>query len=223
MKTTQLMLPGNAKGVMRTCVEMSAEHYGWLLSPARTMTVYGLYGLPYGVDNEVFTGRFEPGRFVRALQRIKDAHGTNDCRFVVAPDVVANARVTLRLFDRWAAVIKELGFPVALAAQDGLEALPVPWDNSDALFVGGSTEWKMSDAAAGVMWEAKQRGKWVHVGRVSSWLRVDQLKVPPDSVDGTHWAKKPERYFVEWNTELQARLRNQRFEFVQTTPMWEPT
>ena len=174
LKTTQLMLPGNAKGIMRTGIEMSPDYYGWLLSPSRTMTRQGLYGLPYCVDNEVFTARFEPKRFVRALRRIMAAHGADTCRFVVAPDVVADAKATLKRFRHWEPTLRGFGFPVALAAQDGLESRAVPWDRLDALFVGGSTGWKLGQGAAELMWRARQRGIWVHVGRVSSWLRVSR-------------------------------------------------
>jgi hypothetical protein len=68
-------------------------------------------------------------------------------RFVVAPDVVANARGTLDLFRVWAPRIRERGFRVALAGQDGLEYLQeeILWNIVDAFFVGGTTQWKLGD------------------------------------------------------------------------------
>lgn len=35
--------------------------------------------------------------------------------------------------------IRATGYPAALVAQDGLEHHPVPWDLTDALFLGGTT------------------------------------------------------------------------------------
>jgi len=175
------------------------------------------------VDNEVFTDKYEEGRFLRALGRIKEVHGTEACRGVVAPDVVADAKGTLNQFPEWADDLHSMGFPVALAAQDGLEHLSVPWFDFEVLFVGGSTAWKMSDQAAGLMYEARQRGKSIHVGRVSSWKRVDAFKVNPDSIDGTHWAKKPNIYFWEWHRELMHRKNHPRLIPEKEIELWKPS
>jgi hypothetical protein len=40
--------------------------------------------------------------------------------------------------------IRYAGFPVAFVARDDLEHLTVPWDDFDALFIGGSTSWKLA-------------------------------------------------------------------------------
>lgn len=102
----------------------------------------------------------------------------NRCVFVVAPDVVANAVATLDLFRWYAWRIQSLGFPVALVAQDGLEGLrwPPTWAY-DALFVGGTTAWKLSAAADWCIRRAMQAGKWVHVGRVNSQRRIRHLRL----------------------------------------------
>lgn len=172
------------------------------------MTQTGLFGLKYGIDNECFTlgGNFDPDRFRRALHRIGEVHGTDACFFAVAPDVVGDARATLKQFDVWAHIIRDIGFPVALAAQDGLEDLEIPWDGFEALFVGGSTEWKLSEAAAELMRKAKRRGKWTHMGRVNSTHRSSRLREFPDSVDGTAWAKHPAKYAVQWQRWLDGGM-----------------
>jgi len=109
---------------------------------------------------------------------------------------------------------------VALAAQDGLKPDMIPWDELDAIFVGATTEWKMSDMAAEIMYQAKEYGKWVHVGRVNSWTRLEQLKVNPDSIDGTHWAKRPDLYMRRWHNELLARQKNYRLPFLEEVEQW---
>ena len=50
-----------------------------------------------------------------------------------------------------------------------------------ALFIGGTTEWKMSDEARRLM-----DGRWTHMGRVNSFRRLQLAKSwGVDSVDGT--------------------------------------
>jgi len=111
----------------------------------------------------------------------------------VAPDVVGDAEATLKRSMPWLAYIRELGFPAALVAQDGLEAMEVPWDDFDVLFIGGSTDWKLSDHAHALTLEAKRRGKWVHMGRVNSQVRLRRAALTGcDSADGTFIAFGPD-------------------------------
>lgn len=208
-----LLIPGNSKLISRY-IKPDPSSYGQMLTPRRTMTKVGLpIGVIYGIDNECFVlgERFNPLRYLRALWRIKSIHGAKMCRFATAPDVVCDAGATLARFGAWSIVIREIGFPVALVAQDGLEKLPVPWGELDALFVGGSTEWKMGEAAASLLIEAKNREKWTHVGRVNSFARIDQLKVKPESIDGTHLTKRPDIYAKRWQSQLDSRKNQLSF------------
>jgi hypothetical protein len=116
------------------------------------------------------------------------------CRFAVAPDVVADAAATLERSMPWLPRIRELGYPAAFVAQDGLEHLDVPWDAFDVLFVGGSTDWKLGPPARHLVAEAKARGQWVHMGRVNSHRRLRYAAhIGCDSVDGTYVAFGPDR------------------------------
>jgi 7-cyano-7-deazaguanine synthase len=119
--------------------------------------------LPWGCDNGAWT-TFNEQKFLRMLDKVQ---GLPHCHFVSAPDVVRDAPRTLELFETWAPRVREFGVPVALVAQDGLEQYGVPWDNIDALFVGGSNLWKTGEASEEIMGEARRRGLWVHVGRVN--------------------------------------------------------
>jgi len=219
---TILLLPGNAKGILRLGLPLTRDRYGWLLSPARTMTKQGLYGLPYAIDNEVYTGRYHPSKWTRNVKRMARAHGPDACLFVVAPDVVADAPATLEQFDQWQPWIRNLGLPVALAAQDGIEHLQIPWDRFEALFVGGTTAWKLSEVTAALMHEAAARGKWVHAGRVNSRERLDQFRFKPHSIDGTHWTKRPDIYMRRWHRQIEERKRNRCFPFYHDVPTWQP-
>src|SRR6266498_3501041 len=157
--------------------------------------------IQWAADNDCFAG-FHERRYLDMLEAITYRSG---CLFVVAPDVVADARATLRLFDHWEPVLRvtwasvdeddvEPGQPVhqpiAFVAQDGQERLPVPWARFQAVFVGGSTTWKLGPHATALVREAKRRGKWVHVGRVNTLRRIQWCKaLGVDSIDGTGFAR----------------------------------
>lgn len=115
------------------------------------------------------------------------------CAFAVAPDVVADAAATLDRSAPWLPRIRHLGIPAALAAQDGLEHLHIPWDTFDVLFLGGSTEWKLGPAAHSLTVEAHRRGHPVHMGRVNSAKRMRYARyLDVDSVDGTYLTFGPD-------------------------------
>jgi hypothetical protein len=104
--------------------------------------------IQWAADNDCFAG-FDEDRYLGMLQAITYRPG---CLFITCPDVVADARATLRLFDQWHPTLQYVWAsvneadvdpgqpthqPIALVAQDGQERLPVPWDHFEALFVGG--------------------------------------------------------------------------------------
>jgi len=151
---------------------------GQLLTP---LTRYSDRGLVYGIDNGCFSG-FEPRAFMSLLARQESAR--DRCRFVCAPDVVGSARRTLEVFDTWGPKLH--GWPVALVVQDGAEDLPMPWDMIAAVFVGGSTKFKVSASAKSVVDAARILGKWTHMGRVNTPDRFDLAESwGIDSIDGT--------------------------------------
>ena len=136
---------------------------------------------PFAIDNGAFS-RFDGKAFEALLEREK--HHRENCIFVCSPDVVGSARRTLEVFDHWKAKLH--GWNVALVAQDGQEDLPIPWDEINAIFVGGSTDWKLSIHAEQVIRAAKALDKWVHVGRVNTPARFEYFeKMGADSIDGT--------------------------------------
>lgn len=66
----------------------------------------------------------------------------------------------------------------------------MPWDQFDALFLGGSTAWKLSPHAKALAAEAKARAKWLHMGRVNSNRR---LALALGSVDGSGYSMFPDQ------------------------------
>ena len=177
-------LPKNKWGVIRTPSSYNIHKYGyWWIC-----------------DNEAFTNKFTWGRLVSFLDSMNKWR--NLCKFVVCPDEVSNACATLDKFRWYAWRIKALGWPVAFVAQDGQELMHWP-PEYDALFIGGTTEWKESDAADWCIGKAKSAGKWVHVGRVNSNRRIRHFQlVGVDSVDGTSPAIAPDQAHKRFNRQL---------------------
>lgn len=139
----------------------------------------------FSIDNGAFAN-FSAPAFKRLLAR--HAAARDKCRFAAVPDVVGSAIRTLEVFSHWAPQMA--GWPVALVCQDGQEDLPIPWSEIAAVFIGGSTEWKMSRHAIAVIKAAKALGKWVHVGRVNTPGRFEYFEnAGADSVDGSGLAQ----------------------------------
>lgn len=151
-------------------------------------------GQVWAADNGCFATpeRYRDDWYLAWLERMRPWRDW--CLFATAPDVVADAVTTLErslpVFD----LIRALGYAPALVAQDGLETLPVPWNAFDCLFLGGTTAWKLSNAARLLAGEAKARSKWVHMGRVNSLTRLRIAKrMGCDSCDGTYIAYGPDK------------------------------
>jgi hypothetical protein len=159
-------------------------------------------GFAWGGDNDVFTGGFrtvgdaKQGRafalgWWQWLETLRPFADT--CRFIACPDVMHDPTATLARFDEYAGRIAAYGFPVAYVAQDGSEKLPIP-DHAAAIFLGGSTEWKMGQGAIEMIERAKATRRWVHVGRVNSRRRYQHFALlGADSCDGTHIVFEPDR------------------------------
>jgi len=183
-----LLVSGATKTVERL---KSHPQLGHLVSPrSRNDPDWFLStGLPWAADNGAFSG-FNPAAFLRMLDAIQGKPG---CLFVVCPDVVGNAVATLSLFGQWHQTLADRQLPVAYVAQDGQEQLPVPWDEIDALFLGGSTEFKLSRHAESLTKEARSRGKWAHMGWVNTQRRMRLAQAwAYSSVDGTSFSWFPD-------------------------------
>jgi len=156
-------------------------------------------GRPWAIDNAAFSG-FDEGAFWTLLGRLHDHR--RSCLFVAAPDVVGKAAETLVLFARWSPIIRRMGYPVALVGQDGLTMDAVPWRDLDAVFIGGTTEWKLSQTTMSLCAYGRALGKWVHMGRVNSLRRLKQAsRFGCQSVDGSGWSKWPKTRLpmaVDW-------------------------
>jgi len=155
---------------------------GQLLSPA---TSYLFLGYPYGIDNSAFSN-FDSARFKAVLKRQTDTR--DQCLFVACPDIVGSARRTLEVFDQWYPQL--VNWPVALVAQDGMEDMTIPWQLLSAIFIGGTTDWKMSECASDIIRTAKMIGKHVHIGRINTPARFKHFAdLCADTCDGSGVAR----------------------------------
>lgn len=128
----------------------------------------------------------------------------------IASMVIGDAELTRRRFEEWQPLIAQTGQPVALVLQDGQDAVGVPWETVDAVFVGGSDAFKLGPEAARWCQMARERGKWVHWGRVNSRKRMALVMATgaADSCDGTQWARWRKTHLdkgLRWIRELQAQ------------------
>lgn len=165
-------------------------------------------------DNNCLQG-FNVDKYLAMCDALQGAHRL---RFVAAPDAVSRTSSgivgdwngTLWLFRHYAPALRRRGLPTAIVLQDGATVDTVPWDEIDALFVGGSDAWKLSGLAALLMRVGKAREKWIHVGRVNSFERatkVDTYHV--DSIDGGQFSMFPDTHiprYLEWLATRQMGL-----------------
>lgn len=139
----------------------------------------------FAIDNGAFS-KFNCKAFEALLAREFDKR--EQCLFVCVPDVVGSARRTLEVFEHWKKSLKD--WPLALVAQDGQQDLPIPWDEIDAVFIGGSTEFKTSMHSVQIIKAAQALGKWVHVGRVNTPGRFEWAEaLGVNSIDGSGLAR----------------------------------
>lgn len=168
-----------------------AAHAGLLTGPFANFHPASAMELsaPWAADNACFLPGYNPDRILSMLRRYRGLPG---CLWVVVPDVVKDAAATLQLFTAWIGTYRQYSFPAAFVAQNGIEQHRIPWDSFDCLFIGGDDAFKYSDTVRYLVNEARQRGKWIHNGRVNTPERIlYSREIGCDSFDGTHFTRVP--------------------------------
>jgi hypothetical protein len=162
-------------------------------------------GWTWAADNGCFSDNWNADKWRRWLE------STSGAIFATAPDVVADAAATRQRWDEWHDVVTGTGHAPAYVIQDGQDDVDVPWGDMAAIFVGGSTAYKLSESARRHVAEAKRRGLWAHMGRVNSFNR---LRLADDwgcdSADGTFLAFGPDANtprLIRWLHRLNSEPR----------------
>lgn len=187
----------------QTLLQHQHPNVGRLVSPRQYSRVADTprAGMLWAADNDAYAA-WDPTRYRRMLDALEGVHG---CLFVTVPDVVGDALATRELFDHWTLQLETRGLPMGFVAQDGAQAGPldsrwIPWPQISALFIGGTTEWKLGPEAAELVYEAQDRKKWVHMGRVNTWRRLEYAKsIGVDSVDGTRLSMFTDTYLPRFS------------------------
>ncbi|MBA3684166.1 MAG: hypothetical protein H0W72_02880 [Planctomycetes bacterium] len=196
-----IVMPSNNTGIR---VGYLAGRYPGLLGHLYSVeaTAGPFHFMPYALDNGAFPA------FVKGEAWNEPAYWAliNWCRlqtqaprWVLVPDVVGEREATISSWHRWAPILREFGWPLAFAAQDGMTPADVPAEAS-VVFLGGSTEWKRQ--AIGPWCAAFPR---VHVGRINTyrwlWYCAD---AGAESCDGTGWTRGDQdqwRGLEQWLSE----------------------
>ena len=143
--------------------------------------------MPYALDNGAWSAHTQGVAFDTARFELAVAKLGARADWVVVPDVVADARATLTLAERWLPRLEHRCRRMLVAVQDGMtrDCVDAWLSTACGIFVGGSTEWKLrtlpywGDVAA-------YRGCWLHVGRVNSEKRIVRChEAGATSFDGT--------------------------------------
>lgn len=173
------------------------EYFGHLVTPYTKPKIET--GRLWGMDNGAFNGKFNERLWKQTLEKYKGFK--KRCLFVVSPDSYMNAIETMELYRHYGWRIKSDGWKVAFVAQDGQESFRMP--EYDVLFIGGSTEWKLSDGAKNCILKAQKKNKWVHVGRVNTGKRIRHFQLlGVNSIDGTALAFGEDKNFKWINKQL---------------------
>lgn len=169
---------------------MREGHFGMIASPRSGDRPEP--GVRWCADNGAFTGKYKGDEIY--LDWLASRVDPGLCEFAIAPDMVCDPVATWEKSKTVLPQIRDLGLPAALAAQNGLEDMIVPWGEFDVLFLGGDTQWKLGEAAARLTAEANDRGKSVHMGRVNSLSRMRRARqMGCSTMDGTFLAYGPEK------------------------------
>ena len=191
----KILVSGATRTIERLAAGRYRQHLGHLLQPNQGNAVASLArtGLPIAADNAAFSG-FDEGRFLAMVERVKPFAPL----WVVVPDLVGDCRGTISMFDHYVDSLDRAGadnVPLAIVGQDGMEDCDCDWwmGFAAAFFIGGSTEWKLSAAAADLASAAKARGPQVHMGRVNTLRRIRYAaSIGCDSIDGSGFSKFPD-------------------------------
>jgi hypothetical protein len=182
-------------GASKTVSKYSHNPYiGQLMTPQAGNSYR--FDIPTAADNAAYSN-WDECKFIMML----DSLIGKELLWVSSPDVVGDAIATSELFDKWWVEIKQKrNLPISLVLQDGQEWIGLPdYDAFDAIFIGGTTGFKLGKYVRYSITKVKDMGKQVHMGRVNSFERLKYaMDIGCDSIDGTSMSMYPDVYIPKF-------------------------
>jgi hypothetical protein len=176
------------------------EEWGVITTPNRWGTKPIQEGRRWIADNGCFSEKWDRVNWICWLNDMQKYIRT--CDFAVLPDVVGDHKSTMYLFQKYFYPVTSMGYNAAFVCQDGCVPQEIPYCH--AIFIGGSTAWKLSTSAGDCISEGRKRGIPVHIGRVNSAKRYAHFLLQgATSFDGTSYCFAPikiTRLIEKWAT-----------------------
>jgi len=169
--------------------------------------------LVWALDNGAYTFFDE----VKWLRMVEDAITDPNCIWFTMPDEVGDHERTTQLFNQYSAILERrhqgtISHKAAFVIQDGCTVDSVPWQEITAVFLGGTTRFKLSAQAWRILEAARSKDKWVHIGRVNTPNRARIFHQIADSIDGSGLSRFKEHLEImeacleEMNGTIQHQL-----------------
>ena len=158
--TLKFLIDGSAVRIAQRRLQAGELIEGQLLTP---LTGYRRCEEVWAVDNGGFK-KAMPDRWARILSRHWELR--HQCLFAAVPDKIESHKETLTMWEDYHHLAD--GYKKAFVAQNGYDGHP---SNAQALFIGGSNNFKDSLEVDQVVEEALSGGLHVHIGRVNTFKR----------------------------------------------------
>jgi hypothetical protein len=185
-------------GATKTAEKYKCDYLGQLLTPRTGNSIKRIVNneMIWACDNACFSN-FDSAAYVKMISK---AQGQPRLKFVTIPDSVGDAAETNKLFKIWFPIFERyFNVPLAYVLQNGILINDIPWDNIEALFIGGTTEFKLGPEVAKIVEVAKSKDKWIHMGRVNTIKRIDYAEsIGCDSIDGSSFSMYAETYIPKF-------------------------
>lgn len=194
----KFLIDGSSVRIAERRLQANELIAGQLLTP---LTRYRRCEDVWAADNGGFR-EARPKGFSKIMKRQWDFR--DQCLFAAVPDKVENHKETLSMWNDYNHLAD--GYKKAFVAQDGFDGWP---SNANAIFIGGSTEFKDSSEADEIVLAALANGLHVHIGRVNTFDRFYHFhKLGAHTCDGSgiskydHMLEKLYELFKQHESEM---------------------
>jgi len=179
--------------------ETGKSYLGLLVTPltyrylySKVLKNYDAIGIDNGMFSEAGRENFDWDIYKKmikfAMAQVK-VGVLDSLQFFAIPDQPFDWKATLTKYHahkKDVDKLRQIGAPAALCVQDGADVGNIPWDGIDAIFIGGSTDWKTGDEVREIVKAARKRNMPVHMGRVNTLQRMNKASIMRvGTVDGT--------------------------------------